>query len=71
MRTDTENDLVDHPAWQDLTGAHAHNLNPAEDNQFDLVVVEELLAEKPTAGGGHAGHAGGGRVRRRGSRRTR
>lgn len=49
VRTDTENDLVDHPAWQDLTGAHAHNLNPAEDNQFDLVVVEELLAEKPTA----------------------
>jgi hypothetical protein len=48
VRSDSDNDLVDHPAWKDLTSAHAHNLEPAEDNQFDLVVVEELVSEKPT-----------------------
>lgn len=48
VRTDTDNDLVDHPAWKDLTKAHAHDLDPAEDKTFDLVVVEELVAEKPT-----------------------
>lgn len=49
VRTDSDNDLVDHPAWKDLTSVHAHKLDPSEDNQFDLVVVEELVAEKPTA----------------------
>jgi hypothetical protein len=48
VRTDIDNDLVDHPAWKDLTQANAHKLNPAEDKQFDLVIVEELVAEKPT-----------------------
>ena len=48
VRTDTDNDLVDHPAWEDLTAADAHTFDPAEDKQFDLVVVEELVAEKPT-----------------------
>ena len=48
VRSDTENDLVDHPAWKDLTTAHAHGFDPAEDKQFDLVAVEELVAEKPT-----------------------
>ncbi|WP_375486212.1 primosomal protein [uncultured Mycobacterium sp.] len=48
VRTDTDNDLVDHPAWKDLTQANAHKLNPAEDKQFDLITVEELVAEKPT-----------------------
>jgi hypothetical protein len=48
VRTDTDNDLVDHPAWTDLTSAHAHKLDPADDKQFDLVVVEELVSEKPT-----------------------
>ncbi|RFD25257.1 primosomal protein [Mycobacterium uberis] len=49
VRTDSDNDLVDHPAWKDLTVTHAHNLDPGEDKQFDLVAVEELVAEKPTA----------------------
>ncbi|AKN18004.1 hypothetical protein MHAE_16206 [Mycobacterium haemophilum DSM 44634] len=49
VRTDSDNDLVDHPAWKDLTSAHAHKLDPGEDKQFDLVVVEDLMAEKPTA----------------------
>jgi hypothetical protein len=48
VRSDADNDLVDHPAWKDLTTAHAHSLDPAEDKQFDLVAVEELVAEKPT-----------------------
>jgi hypothetical protein len=48
VRSDTDNDLVDHPAWEDLTSAHAHKFEPAEDKQFDLVAVEELVAEKPT-----------------------
>jgi hypothetical protein len=48
VRSDADNDLADHPAWQDLTSAHAHQFEPAEDRQFDLVVVEELVSEKPT-----------------------
>ncbi|MDI3314773.1 MAG: primosomal protein [Mycobacterium sp.] len=48
VRTDTDNDLVDHPAWPDLAKANAHKLNPAEDKRFDLAAVEELVAEKPT-----------------------
>jgi hypothetical protein len=48
VRTDTENDLTDHPAWKELTEANAHKLEPADGNQFDLVAVEELISEKPT-----------------------
>ncbi len=48
VRTNTDNDLVDHPAWQALTEANAHKLEPREDKHFDLVAVEELVAEKPT-----------------------
>ncbi len=48
VRSDSDNDLVDHPGWKDLTSAHAHKLQPAADKQFDLVVVEELVSEKPT-----------------------
>lgn len=48
VRGGSENDLVDHPAWSEVTEAHAQKLNPAEDKHFDLVAVEELVAEKPT-----------------------
>ena len=48
VRTDSDNDLADHPAWEELTEAHAHDFDPADDKQFDLVAVEELVAEKPT-----------------------
>ena len=48
VRTDSDNDLADHPAWGDLTEANAHQLDPAEDKRFDLVAVEELVSEKPT-----------------------
>lgn len=49
VRTNTDNDLTDHPAWGRLTKANAHKLQPAEDRSADLIAVEELLAEKPTA----------------------
>ena len=48
VRTDTDNDLADHPAWEDLTKANAHKLKPAAIREVDLVTMEELLAEKPT-----------------------
>ena len=48
VRTNTDNDLTDHPAWARLTRANAHKLQPAEDRPADLIAVEELLAEKPT-----------------------
>jgi hypothetical protein len=48
VRSDADNDLVDHPAWTELTSAHAHGFEPAEDKRFDLVIVEQLVSEKPT-----------------------
>ncbi|MFN8032355.1 MAG: primosomal protein [Mycobacterium sp.] len=48
VRTNTDNDLADHPAWEALTTANAHKLEPRESRQADLIAVEELLAEKPT-----------------------
>ena len=48
VRTNTDNDLVDHPAWKELTKANAHKLEPADDKQFDLVAVEEVVSDKPT-----------------------
>lgn len=48
VRTSTDHDLVDHPAWHKLTEANAHRLDPVKKNQFDLMVIEELLADKPT-----------------------
>lgn len=47
VRTDSDNDLVDHPGWQNLAEANAHRLDPRPDQRFDLVAVEELVAEKP------------------------
>lgn len=48
VRSNSDNDLADHPAWERLTKANAHKLEPAEDRRVDLIGVEELLAEKPT-----------------------
>jgi hypothetical protein len=48
VRTNNDNDLADHPAWTKLTEANAHRLQPTEDHTHDLVVLEELLAQKPT-----------------------
>ena len=46
VRTDTGNDLADHPGWRRLAEANAHKL--AARRTADLVGVEELLAEKPS-----------------------
>lgn len=48
VRTNTENDLSDHPSWDGLTEANAHTFDPDEDHQYDLVSLEELVAEKPS-----------------------
>ncbi len=49
VRSNTDNDLTDHPAWETLTSASAHKLDPRDDKRYDLIDVYELLAEKPTA----------------------
>ena len=49
VRTNSDNDLVDHPGWQALKEANAHKLEPAEDKHFDLVAVEDVVSDKPTA----------------------
>jgi hypothetical protein len=48
VRTNSDNDLTDHPAWEATTTANAHKLTPTDDHHADLIAVEELLAEKPT-----------------------
>ena len=48
VRGGNEHDLTDHPAWEALVEASAHKLDPSEERQFDLIAVEELLADKPT-----------------------
>ncbi|OBB27639.1 hypothetical protein [Mycolicibacterium elephantis] len=48
VRTNNDNDLDDHPAWEKLTEANAHRLDPSEDRRFDVIGVAELVAEKPT-----------------------
>ncbi|WP_018601655.1 hypothetical protein [Mycobacterium sp. 155] len=48
VRTDTDNDLTDHPAWEKLTEASAHRFDPADDRRYDIVGVPELVANKPS-----------------------
>ncbi|MGV9799107.1 protein export chaperone SatS [Mycobacterium sp. NPDC003449] len=48
VRTNTDNDLADHPAWEKLTTVSAHKLDPAEDRHHDLIGVPEVVADKPT-----------------------
>jgi hypothetical protein len=48
VRTNTDNDLTDHPAWEDLTEANAHKFDPADDRRYDLIGVQELVTEKPS-----------------------
>jgi hypothetical protein len=48
VRTNTDNDLTDHPAWAKLTEANAHTFDPPDERQYDLVSLEELVAEKPS-----------------------
>ena len=48
VRTSTDNDIADHPAWEGLTEANAHTLNPTDEHTHDLAGFEELLASKPS-----------------------
>jgi hypothetical protein len=48
VRTSTDNDIVDHPAWEKLVEANAHRFDPTEEHTHDLAGFEELLANKPT-----------------------
>ncbi|HEY0806304.1 MAG TPA: primosomal protein, partial [Pseudonocardiaceae bacterium] len=47
VRTDTEHDLIDHPAWHVVPALSVGELTPDEDHQYDLVGVPELVAEEP------------------------
>ncbi|MFF2552473.1 primosomal protein [Nocardia sp. NPDC058058] len=47
IRTNAENDLVDHPAWKIIAGLSAAELEPEEQYVFDLVGVPELAADDP------------------------
>ena len=48
VRTNTDNDLADHPSWEKLADANAHTFDPSDERQYDLVSLEELVAEKPS-----------------------
>ncbi|CDO09994.1 primosomal protein [Mycolicibacterium cosmeticum] len=48
VRTNSDNDLTDHPAWARLTEANAHRLNPDDAHLYDLVEVPALVADKPS-----------------------
>ncbi|MBM7770151.1 hypothetical protein JOD54_000355 [Actinokineospora baliensis] len=47
VRTTSEHDLSDHPAWHLVPALSVAELMPDEDHQFDLVGVPELVAEEP------------------------
>lgn len=47
IRTNDDNDLVDHPAWKVIAGLSAAELEPEERHIFDLVGVPELAAGDP------------------------
>ncbi|NEW41132.1 primosomal protein [Nocardia cyriacigeorgica] len=49
IRTDSDNDLVDHPAWKVVAGLSAVELEPEENFTFDLIGVPELVASDPDA----------------------
>ena len=48
VRTNSDNDLTEHPAWEGLAEANAHRFDPEEERRYDLIGVQELAAEKPT-----------------------
>jgi hypothetical protein len=48
IRTNSDHDLTDHPAWAELKASSAHRFDPDADRQHDLIGVPEVAAEKPT-----------------------
>ncbi|CAM3052042.1 primosomal protein [Skermania piniformis] len=49
IRSDADNDLVDHPSWRVVTALSAAELEPDDEHSFDLVGVPELAASDPDA----------------------
>ncbi|MDV8075593.1 primosomal protein [Rhodococcus sp. IEGM 1370] len=49
VRSDDDNDLVDHPSWTVVSALAAHELEPDDLHRFDLVAVPELVASDPEA----------------------
>ncbi|MBJ8347375.1 primosomal protein [Antrihabitans sp. YC2-6] len=49
IRSDKENDLVEHPAWPVVVALSAAELEPEDTHCFDLVGVPELAAADPDA----------------------
>lgn len=47
VRTASEHDLTDHPAWHVVPALSVGELTPDEEHQYDLVGVPELVAEDP------------------------
>jgi len=47
VRTATEHDLVDHPAWSDVPTLTVAELTPGENDRYDVIGVPELVAEEP------------------------
>ncbi|WP_280487442.1 primosomal protein [Nocardia farcinica] len=47
VRTNSDNDLVDHPTWKVVVGLSAAELEPEENYSYDLVGVPELAAGDP------------------------
>ncbi|WP_026919456.1 hypothetical protein [Gordonia shandongensis] len=47
VRTDDENDLADHPAWELIKKVQAAELVPDDRHSYDLIGVPELAAEDP------------------------
>jgi hypothetical protein len=48
IRTNSDHDLTDHPAWGALKESSVHRLDPGEDRRHDLIGVPEVAAEKPS-----------------------
>ncbi|MCX5044471.1 primosomal protein [Aldersonia sp. NBC_00410] len=47
VRSNADNDLVDHPAWRTVTALSATEFEPDESAAFDLIAVPELAASDP------------------------
>jgi hypothetical protein len=47
VRTVTEHDLVDHPAWSVVPDLTVQELTPEDTRQYDIVGVPELVADDP------------------------
>ncbi|NLU81837.1 primosomal protein [Rhodococcus sp. HNM0569] len=47
VRTNDDNDLVDHPAWKQLSALSAVEFEPDDNHRYDIVGVPELAAGDP------------------------